>query len=52
MDLARAIRRTINMTDAAQRKARAESMVASKSFASSRLRAIQAKNRSTTQRAG
>jgi hypothetical protein len=41
-----------NMTDAAQRKARAEPMVASKSFASLRLRPIHAKNRLTTQRRG
>jgi two-component system, NtrC family, sensor kinase len=49
---ARAMRRTSSMTDAAYRKARAESTVASKSFANRRLRPIQAKNRSTTQRRG
>jgi len=49
---ARAIRRTSSMTDATQRKARAEWMVASKSFASRRLRPIHAKNRSTAQRRG
>lgn len=47
-----AMRRTRSMTEAAQRKARAESMVASKSFASLRLGPIQAKNRSMTQRRG
>ena len=40
------------MTEAAQRKARAEAMKVSKSFASRRLRLIQAKKRSTTQRRG
>ena len=40
------------MTEAAQRKARAEAMVASKSFASRRLWLIQAKKRSTPQRRG
>ena len=49
---ARAIRRTNSMTDAAYRKARADWIVASKYFASRRLRPIQAKNRSTTQRRG
>lgn len=49
---ARAILRTRSMTDAAYRKARAESMVASKSFANRLFRLIQAKKRSTTQRRG
>jgi hypothetical protein len=40
------------MTDAAYRKAVADSTVAAKSFASRRLRLIQAKKRSTTQRLG
>lgn len=44
--------RTSSMTEAAYRKARAESMAASKSFASRRFRLIQAKKRSTTQRGG
>ncbi len=48
----RASRRRRSMTEAAYRKARAESMVASKSFASRRFRLIQAKKRSTTQRRG
>ncbi len=46
----RANLRTRSITDAAYRKARAEAMVASKSFASLRLRLIQAKKRSTTHR--
>jgi hypothetical protein len=49
---ARARRRTSRMTEVAQRKARTESVVASKSFARRRLRPIQAKKLSTTQRRG
>src|SRR5208283_5439041 len=45
-----AIRRTRSMTEAAYRKAFAESIEASKSFASLRFRLIHAKNLSTTHR--
>jgi hypothetical protein len=46
------MRRTRIMTSAAYRKAVAEARVASGSFQSRRLRLIQAKNLSTTQRLG
>ena len=45
-------RRMRSMTEAAQRNAVAEAMVASKSLARRRLRPSQAKKRSTTQRRG
>ena len=47
-----AIRRESSMMDAAYRNALAEAIVASKSFASLRLRPIQAKKRSTAHRRG
>ncbi len=50
--LERPIRLTRSMIEAAQGKAFAEATVASKSFESRRLRLVQAKKRSTTQRLG